>query len=201
MTAEGSIRLWDTAGTPSEWDAHLETKPPALAGIKIERSSGAFVLLCRAEKCSPKSGGGKLGLGKRQVKGDEGDRLETTLRSFRRFQFANLVGLLRSNERKTFAEVPPDSSEAEKHLIVEFSDSTYKLTMNSRFLLTAVKFESKSGVGSGVEVTYADYVPLEKSQYPKRTTIKLPGGKQNGIEVIFTDINPGSAIKEKDFPK
>lgn len=197
FSASGSASLWDSEGRLSEWDISLKFGPPDLADLEVRAALGDFALLCRGEKCQPKPG---KRFGGKRIKGSEAAEIATNLRVFRRYCLPFLLEQIASHDMKPAAVEAKPRGNAEQHLQIASSGEAYELTLDAELLPADVTYTSKTGLGSGLHVAYADYVKVGKLLQPRRTQIRLPGPKQHGISVRLTEITAGANLRERDFP-
>jgi len=90
-----------------------------------------------------------------------------------------------------FTSLTADSnSKKDQRLRAEAQDSIYEIVIGNDLLPSLVEYESKGGLGSGLKVSYADYIKVNDFRYPKRTTIRLPDVTQQGIEIRLDQVKP-----------
>ncbi|HLI83983.1 MAG TPA: hypothetical protein VKV17_08695 [Bryobacteraceae bacterium] len=185
FSATGSATFFDSSGASSEWTLSAAFHPGQVT-FEAKSSAGTFKLDCRGETCRPNSGGRLI---RRGLKPELAEVVETGLRKFHEWQFAALADRWFSGKMKPTARSANIPASGEQTLRLEDSTEAYNVTLDAQFLPTLVVLESKSGLDSGLRVTFSDYTKVGDSQYPKTTEIKLANSKQ-GVRIRL-DLPPG----------
>jgi hypothetical protein len=192
LTGAGAITSY-SGGKQSDWDFNVAIGPQALIEMKVTGTAGVLTFECNGERCAEKKKG-RLSRGK-QLGGPLADELRTNLRAFSRYNLASLLQTIGSpSVRCTSLTANPDGKK-EQHLRAEAQDSVYDIAIGSDLLPSLVEYQSKGGLGSGLRVSYGDYIKVGDFRYPRRTTIRLPDATQHGIEVRLDQVKPGSDLR------
>jgi hypothetical protein len=126
--------------------------------------------------------------------------MEKLIRLYRDFQPALLAQRLRADEHVKFSAAGTTPDSAGNYSLRAAGDAeTYKFTLNSDGSPSKVVFESASGLGSGLEVVYADYVDVGSLRCPRTLTIRFADQAQHGIELRFDDIKSAPKLSDKDL--
>jgi len=197
LTAGGSITSY-AGGKPSEWDFDVAMGPPRLIEMKVTGSSGELVYRCSGEKCEPKKKG--FPLGRKQLLPGVAKELEDNLRGLSHYDFVSVLEALNSPHVRFTARTAEANSRTDQHLRADGDDFACDLTMSPDGLPTLVEYASKAGLGSGITISYGDYVKVGDYRYPKHTTIRTPDATR-GLEVRLDHIDLGSNLHTNDFPK
>jgi hypothetical protein len=197
VTAGGSVTSY-AKGKPSEWDFDVAMGPPRLLEMKVTGSSGELIYRCSGEKCEPKKKG--FPLGRKQLLPAVAEELENNLRGLSHFDFVSVLEGLNSPHVRFTARTAEANSRADQHLRADGDDFACDLTIGPDGLPTLVEYASKAGLGSGVTISYGDYVKVGDYRYPKHTTIRIPDAA-SGLEVRLDHIDLGSNLHASDFPK
>jgi hypothetical protein len=190
FSATGSATLFDAAGSGTEWNLTV-TFRPGQSSLEAKNSAGGLKLECRGETCQAQSAG-KL-LAKRLSK-EQAQLLETNLRQFRTYHFAALLNHLTSAGMDATAKTANIPGSGEQHLHLEGKSEAYNISLDAQLLPAFLTFESKTGLGSGLTLGFADYALVGASRYPRTTEIKLPDGKQ-GLRVRFGQFGSQTGVK------
>jgi hypothetical protein len=189
FSATGSATVFDTAGAGTEWNLTV-TFNAGQATLEARNSAGGLKLECRGETCQAQSGGKLFA---KRLSREQAQSLETNLRQFRTYQFAAVLGRIISAGMQAKANTANIPGTGEQRLRLEGKGEAYDISLDTQLLPTFIKFESQTGLGSGLTLGYADYTMLGASRYPRTTEIKLPDGKQ-GPRVRFGQVSsqPGA---------
>jgi hypothetical protein len=180
FTATGSATVFDTAGSGSEWNL-AATFRTGQATLEVKNSVAGLKLDCRGETCQAQSTGRPFG---KRLSAEQVQILETNLRQFRTYHLAALLDRMVSAGMQPTAKTANIQGTAEQRLRMEGKSEVYNISLDAQLLPTVVTLESKTGLGSGFTIGYADYAALGASHYPGTTEIKFPDGKQ-GLRVRF----------------
>jgi hypothetical protein len=188
LTGAGAITSY-SEGKQSDWDFDVATGPPALIEMKVTGTAGVLAFECNGERCAEKKKGRPRG---KPLAGPLADELQTNLRAFSRYNLAAVLETIGSPSVRFTSLTADPEGKKDQRLRAEAQDSVYEIAIGSDFLPSLVEYESKGGLGSGLKVSYADYIKVRDFQYPRRTTIRLPDVTQHGIEVRLDQVKPGS---------
>jgi hypothetical protein len=188
LTGAGAITSY-AEGKQSDWDFDLATGPPALIEMKVTSTAGVLAFECNGERCAEKKKGRPRG---KPLVGPLADELQTNLRAFSRYNLAAVLEAIGSPSVRFTSLTAHSGGKKDQRLRAEAQDSIYEIVIGSDLLPSLVEYESKGGFGSGLKVSYADYIKVSDFRYPRRTTIRLPDVTQHGIEVRLDQVKPGS---------
>jgi hypothetical protein len=180
FSATGSATLFDTAGSGTEWNLTVAFRP-GQATLEARNSAGGLKLECRGETCQAQSGGKLFA---KRLSREQAQILETNLRQFRTYHFAALLDLMIAARMHATAKTANIPGSGEQRLRVEGKSEAYSISLDAQLLPTVITIESKTGLGSGLTLGFADYAMVGASRYPRTTEIKFPDGKQ-GLRVRF----------------
>jgi hypothetical protein len=190
LTASGSATLFLKDGQRSQWQASARLRLPLLALIEL---TGAKVKWWTSISGNDSKAGGARQL----AGGPVAIEMEKLVRLYRDYQPFVLVGRLNGLTVQAIDIVPQQSGES--RLRVFNRDAGFRLTLDSEFALIHVVYESPSGLGSGLEVTYADYTSIQKAWFPKSMIIKFADQQQHGLELHFSEVAFVDRIPDKEF--
>jgi len=188
LTGAGAITSY-AEGKQSDWDFDLATGPPALIEMKITGTAGVLAFECNGERCAEKKKGRPRG---KLLVGPLADELQTNLRAFSRYNLAAVLQTIGSPSVRFTSLTARSNPKKDQRLRAEAQDSIYEIVIGNDLLPSLVEYESKGGLGSGLKVSYADYIQVGDFRYPRRTTIRLPDVTQHGIEVRLDQVKPTS---------
>lgn len=193
LDLNGNAKLWQSNGQMTEWKTtgHLKLQS-AMAYLEIE---GAGLKWWASLKGSDtkSDGSGKLKGGPVALE------MEKMVHQFRDFQLASLVSRIREAKMKIVAPAPAIEAGAPHTFNAIGGSDTYKFTLAADGTPQKVVLESASGLGSGMEVVYADYIPLGKGIYPKTMAIRFGDAAQHGIELRFDSVQAVPKLSDKEF--
>jgi hypothetical protein len=178
FSATGSATLFDTAGSGTEWNLTATFRPGQVT-LEAKNSAGGLKLECRGETCQAQAGGKLFG---KRLSREQAQLLETNLRQFRTYHFAAFLDRIVSAGMQAKAKTANIPGSGEQHLRLEGKSEAYNISLDAQLLPTFITFESKTGLGSGLTLGFADYGLVGSSHYPRTTEIKFPDGKQ-GLRV------------------
>ena len=190
FSAAGSATLFDNAGSGTEWNLNV-TFRPGQSMLEAKNSAGGLKLECRGETCQAQSGGNPFA---KRLSREQAQILETNLRQFRTYQFAALLDRIISAGMQATAKTANIPGSGEQRLRLEGKSEAYNISLDAQLLPTFITFESKTGLGSGLTLGFADYATVGASHYPRTTEIKFPDGKQ-GLRVRFGQFGPQPGAK------
>jgi hypothetical protein len=190
VAAAGNASLWQSGGQRTEWQVTTRLRLPAMALIDI---NGAGL-----KWWTSLSGSDSKADGTRKMKGEPvAVEMEKLVRMYRDYQPAMVVERIQKMKLST-----PDAvieSSAQWHLQASNNDETLKITLNPDATLTHVVYESASGLGSGLEILYADWGTVDKVYYPKGFTVKFSDQPQHGLELHLQDVKFPPKLIDKEF--
>src|ERR1035437_5790810 len=190
LSATGSATLFDTAGSGTEWNLTV-TLHPGQATFEAKNSAGGLKLECRGETCQAQPAGKLFA---KRLSREQAQILETNLRQFRTYQFAVLLDRIISAGMQATAKTANIPGSGEQRLRLEGKSEVYNISLDAQLLPTFITFESKTGLGSGVTLGFADYAIVGASHYSRTTEIKFPDGKQ-GLRVRFGQFGSQAGAK------
>jgi hypothetical protein len=190
FAGSGSATFFDTGGSGTEWNLTLMFYPNK-ATLDIKNSGGAIKLECQGEACQLQPGSKLLG---KRVKPGGAQNLETALRQFRKYHLPAILNRMSSTKTRLLAKTGSVPASADQHLQIEASSETYDVLLNPQLLPAVITFTSKTGLGSGLSIGFADYTELGATRYPRTTEIKLPEGKQ-GLRVHLDQLTSQTGPK------
>jgi len=190
FSATGSATLFDTAGSGTEWNL-TATFHPGQATLEARNSAGGLKLECRGETCQAQSGGKLFA---KRLSREQAQILETNLRQFRTYHLAALLARMIADRMQATAKTASIPGSGEQHLRLVGKSEAYNISLDAQLLPTLITIESKSGLGSGLTLGFADYAMVGASHYPRTTEIKFPDGKQ-GLRVRLGQFGVQSGAK------
>jgi hypothetical protein len=191
LTGAGAITSY-SGGKQTDWDFDVATGPPALIEMKVMGTAGVLAFECNGERCAEKRKGRPRG---KPLVGPLADELQTNLRAFSRYNLASLLQTISSPSVRFASPTADAEAKKDQRLRAEAQDFVYEIAIGSDLLPSLVEYESKGGLGSGLRISYGDYIKVGDFRYPKRTTIRLPDTTQHGIEVRLDQVKPGSDLR------
>ncbi len=190
ISATGAATLFDNAGTASEWNLTVSFRSN-LDTFEAKSAAGEFKLECRGETCQAQTGGRLFG---KRLSREQAQALETAFRQFRSLHFDAFLDRLVAAKLQATATSATIPASGEQHLRLEGASDLYEVTLNTDLLPAFIAVQSKTGLGSGLALAFADYSPVGASRYPRSTEIKFPDGKQ-GLRVRLGAVNSAPAAK------
>jgi hypothetical protein len=198
INGSGSVTLYKD-GKQSDWDFDVAMGPPHLIEMQVKGSAAGLLYGCNGEKCGEKKKGFLIFRGKKLPEAVASE-LEPNLRLFSRYDLVSVLETLNSKGVRLTARTAENHGKKEQHLNAVAPDFEYVLTIGTDSLPTLVEYKPRSGLGAAT-VTYGEYVKVGDYNYPKHTSVKLPGSAQLGIEVRLGSVELGSNLRVSDFPK
>lgn len=193
LDMSGNAKVWQSGGQMTEWkiNGHLKLQS-AMAYLEIE---GAGLKWWTSLKGSDtkSDGSGKL------KGGPVAMEMEKMVRQFRDFQLAWLVNRLRGAKMRFIAPASAMEAGGSTTFNAIGGSDTYIFTLAADGTPQKVVLESASGLGSGMEVVYADYIPIGKGLYPKTMAIRFADTAQHGIELRFDTVQAVPKLSDKEF--
>ena len=125
--------------------------------------------------------------------------MENMVRQFRNYQLSEVIDRIRSQKMKIVSMYPRLEATAPVRFSAVSPTETYVFIVQPSAQPSKLTYESASGLGSGLEVTYTDYTTLGSGHYPKSMSIALPGQAQHGIELHFDDVSLSTKLSNHDF--
>ncbi len=190
VSAAGNASLWQSGGQRTEWRMIARIKVPSLALIEI---NGAGL-----KWWTSLAGSDSKADGSKQMKGGPvAVEMEKLVRFYRDYQPAMLASRL----GKMTLTAPEGVTEAPGASRLRGTDADGSLTvlLNPDFTPVRVIYESASGLGSGLEILYTDYVTIGKAYYPKAMTIKFADQPQHGLEVHLDEVKFETKLAPREF--
>lgn len=193
LVASGNATLWDQKGQRTEWNATGRLKLSSnLAYLEIKGAGLNWWMSLKGS--DPKRGGsGKL-------KGSPiALDMEKFIRLYRDYQLAALVGRVESEKMKLSGMSPVADSSGKLDLRILGETDRYRFSVAPDGTPEKVVYESTSGLGSGLEVVYADYAPVGKTAYPRTMAIRFADQAQHGIRLQFDDVKTAPKLSDREF--
>ncbi|MGH9614178.1 MAG: hypothetical protein ACRD4P_13980, partial [Bryobacteraceae bacterium] len=192
LTASGHASLWSN-GERTDWSVIARLKvSDDLAYLEI---SGAGVKWWT----SLRGGDSKSG-GSGKIKGTPiALDMEKLIHQFRDYQLAAVIGRIRSQKMKLASTYSRLEITSQVTLKATSPVESYVFSVPPSAQPSKVTFNSASGLGSGLEVVYADYTTLGGGRYPKAMQIALPDQSQHGIELHFDEVSLSTKLSSRDF--
>ncbi len=202
LAGGGAITSY-SGGRQTDWNFDFATAMPDLIEMKAESAAGSIIYQCKGERCLERKKKGRLGFigGGKQIKSPTLEELETNLRAFAQYNLADIMRTLASPSAQFDALTASSAPKADQDLRIEAADATYQVAIGPDLLPSSIEYQSKSGLGSGIKVLFADFTKIGDAQYPRHTTIRLPNSAQSGIEVRLDHLTQDSELHESDFAK
>lgn len=184
LEASGDAVMFNK-GQRTEWTMHARLSPPDWAYFQLNGAGASLWVAMLGDKYRSSRQFGKHPMA---------TEVETGLRLFRDYQLAVLIKRVKEgNFQLTWRPDLPSG-----FLAANAADG-YEFTLGPESLPQSVKYSSPSGLGSGLEVRYADYLKQGSATYPKETMIRLPEETQHGMQIRFRTATLGATLTEKDF--
>ena len=178
--------------------------------MRAESSAGNLIYQCNGQKCNQRKKGQFPLRGSKGVQPAVAVKLETNLRAFAQYHLGPVLQSLLSPSVRLTAPTADEKPLADQHLRAELSDSVYNLTLGPDLLPSAVEYESKAGLGSGLRILFGDYGKITGNEepaksgvprYPRHTIIRLPDGEKHGIEVKLDKVELWRGFRAGDIGK
>jgi hypothetical protein len=177
--------------TQNDFDFSFDASTASQMEMLVKNARGSLIYECAGEKCGEKKKGHFiLGSGGKQLPQAMIEELEPNLRAFSEHNLTSVLESLAASAVQFQSTTGNVQGNPEQHLRAEARDRSYEVTLGSDLLPTAVAYESKAGLGSGLKITFGDYTELATGWYPRRTTIRFPDAEQHGIEVRLDKVAP-----------
>jgi hypothetical protein len=193
IAAAGNARLWQAGGQRTDWEALARLKISSNMAL-IELSGAGLRWWTSVRGSDSKSdGSGKL------KGGPVAFEMEKLVRLFRDFQPAALIGRIQAQAMELSSKsAAPDHS---GQILLRSASATeaYVFSLDRDATPKRVVYESTSGLGSGLEVTYADYGPLGETIYPRTIAFRFPDQAQHGIELRFDEVRAVAKLSDREF--
>jgi hypothetical protein len=190
LSASGNASLWPAGGQRTEWRVACRLKLPSQSLIEINGAGLHWWTSLSASESKAdgthKMKGGPVAL-----------EMEKLVRFYRDYQPLLLFARLQKMNLSATDLVPDANGQWHLHAIE--SDGSYNVAAATDFTPVRVVHESASGLGSGLEIIYADYATIGKSYYPKTMAIKFSDQSQHGLELHFDHVEFVSKLTDKDF--
>jgi hypothetical protein len=193
LAASGNATLWAQGEQRTEWNAIGRLKLSSnLAYLEIKGAGLNWWMSLKGS--DPKRGGsGKL-------KGSPiALEMEKLIRLYRDYQLAALIGRIESEKMKLSGMSPVADSSGKIDLRVSGESDRYRFSLAPDGKPEKVVYESVSGLGSGLEVVYADYAQVGKATYPRTMAIRFADQGQHGIRLQFDDVKTAPKLSDKEF--
>jgi hypothetical protein len=190
VSGAGNASLWQSGGQRTEWRMISKLKLPGMALIEIN-GAGLRWWTSLAETDSKADGSKQIRGGPVAVE------MEKLVRLYRDYQPSMLVEAL--GKMKVSAMDLGPNANGQWRLHATGTDGALTVVVNSDFLPSRVIYESASGLGSGLEILFSDYMAVGKAQYPKSMAIRFADQAQHGLEVHLDTVKFETNLQNKDF--
>ncbi|HUA85479.1 MAG TPA: hypothetical protein VMB85_16565 [Bryobacteraceae bacterium] len=189
VSGAGSASLWQSGGQRTEWRMISRLKLPSLALIEI---NGAGL-----KWWTSLAGSDSKADGSKQMRGGPvAVEMEKLVRLYRDYQPAMLVETL-GKMKLSALDLAPVNGQWRLH--ATGTDGALTVLLGPDFLPARVIYDSASGLGSGLEVLYSDYLTIGKAEYPKSMAIRFADQSQHGLEVRLDTVKFETNLPNKDF--
>ncbi|HLH38686.1 MAG TPA: carboxypeptidase-like regulatory domain-containing protein [Bryobacteraceae bacterium] len=190
LSGAGNASLWQSGGQRTEWKMISKLKLPAMAMIEI---NGAGL-----KWWTSLAGSDSKADGSKQMRGGPvAVEMEKLVRLYRDYQPAMLVEALR--KMKVSAVDPAPGANGEWTLRAAGADESLTIVLSPDFLPSRVRYDSASGLGSGLEILYSDYAAIGKAQYPKSFAIRFADQAQHGLQIRLDTVNFEANLANREF--
>jgi Domain of unknown function (DUF4292) len=193
LVANGNATLWAQGEQRTEWNVIGRLKLSSnLAYLEIKGAGLNWWMSLKGS--DPKRGGsGKL-------KGSPiALEMEKLIRLYRDYQLAALIARIESEKMKLSGMSPVADSSGKIDLRILGEADRYRFSIAPDGTPEKVVYESASGLGSGLEVVYADYAQVGKAAYPRTMAIRFSDQAQHGIRLQFDDVKTAPKLSDKEF--
>jgi hypothetical protein len=171
------------------------------ATFELRSSAGGAQIACKADRCSLVSNKNilsHLGLGGKQLKPDEIQPMLSDLEVFLAYEFEEFLAGLADATTSSTAAVNPSSSAEPKTFRVARTSGSYTVQLGDAMRPSNIAYDSSTGVGSGIHVTYSDYKKIGDADYPATTELKF-GGAAHSILFQAQNLTHG-AVRPSSVP-
>lgn len=191
IIASGRASLFVSGGQGTDWSVVAKLKTPVqMASLDLEGAGTKWWVSLKGSET-------KFG-GSGKMKGTPlALETEKLVQQYRDFQPATLLRALIARKYQTLADSPvldPASGAAFK---ASGPSETYTVTVGPNGLPRKVVLDSASGLGSGLEVIYADYAAVGAAKVPKEMDITAHG--ERGAKFLFDTVKASPGLKDKEF--
>ncbi len=193
LSATGNATLWPAGAQRTDWQITGRLKLPAnLAYLEI---SGAGLNWWVSLKGSDarRGGSGKLKGGPVALE------MEKLIRLYRDYQLAALIGRIEAEKMKLLAISANPDSAGKIGLKALGQPDSYRFSLTADGTPEKVTYESASGLGSGLEVVYADYTKVGNTAYPRTMAIRFADQAQHGLQLRFDEVKSAPKLTDKEF--
>jgi hypothetical protein len=193
LAATGNATLWPAGGQRTDWQITGRLKLPAnLAYLEISGAGLNWWVSLKASDAR-RGGSGKLKGGPVALE------MEKLIRLYRDYQLAALIGRIEAEKMKLLAiSANPDSS-GKIGLKALGQPDSYRFSLTADGTPEKVTYESASGLGSGLEVVYADYTKVGNTAYPRTMAIRFADQAQHGLQLRFDEVKSAPKLTDKEF--
>lgn len=188
VSGTGNASLFQENGERTEWQFTSRLKLPSLAMIEI---TGAGLKWWTSLKADDSKAGGAP-----QMTGSPvALEMEKLVRFYRDYQLAVLIERWRGMTLTAPGAAPING---QWRLRANNNDDAYTVYLDPDYTPRRVVYESGSGLGSGMEVVYSDFI-ADKEPYYKTMVIKFSAQQQHGLELQFRVIEFPDKLADKEF--
>ncbi len=191
ITASGRASLFVSGGQGTEWSVVAKLKAPVeMASLDLEGAGTKWWV-------SLKGSDTKFG-GSGKLKGTPlALETEKLVQQYRDFQPAALLRSFIAGKYQMLSDSPAADPSEGAAFKASSSSESYTVTVAPSGLPQKVLFESASGLGSGLQVIYADYVAVGAAKVPRDMEITAHG--ERGAKFVFDSVKASPALKDKEF--
>jgi hypothetical protein len=170
------------------------------ATFELRSAAGVAQVLCKADRCglvSSKNIFSHLGLGGKQLKPEEIQPILSDLEVFLAYEFEAFLGGLVDATTSATAAVNPSSSAEPRTFRIARTSGIYTVQLGDAMRPSNIAYDSSTGIGSGIHVTYSDYKKVGDTDYPATTELKFGSADHSVLfqaqNVTRGDIRPSSS--------
>lgn len=189
--AQGSAKSYAKDGKTSAWTLLMRLKSPDRTFYRVVGGSITYEVSIIGPQYKSNE----------KLKGPIALELESDFRHLTDFQIASMIRRISTTKYTLLANRDTPVPGEDFFLQAESSADVFTIGLDADMRPQHVRFESASGLGSGLQVVYTDYVQKGKAYFPQTTQIRFPGAEQHGFEVKFDSIEVNPKLKDNDFTK
>ncbi len=193
LTAAGNATLWPAGGQRTDWQITGRLKLPAsLAYLEISGAGLNWWVSLKGSDAK-RGGSGKL-------KGSPvALEMEKLIRLYRDYQLAALVGRIEAENMKLLAVSANPDSGGKIGLRAVGQPDSFRFSLAADGTPEKVTYESASGLGSGLEVVYGEYVKVGNAAYPRSMAIRFADQAQHGMQLRFEEVKSAPKLTDREF--
>jgi hypothetical protein len=193
LTAAGNATLWPTGGQRTDWQITGRLKLPAsLAYLEISGAGLNWWVSLKGSDAK-RGGSGKLKGGPVALE------MEKLIRLYRDYQLAALVGRIEAENMKLLAVSAAPDGGGKIGLRAVGQPDSFRFSLAADGTPEKVTYESASGLGSGLEVVYGEYVKVGNAAYPRSMAIRFADQAQHGMQLRFEEVKSAPKLTDREF--